>query len=76
MILVYNTGTHFYTSIVHNTSIPVLWSPSTGDPTSIVYVKNRLSTKTTLLMVSLGFNFNRHVVDRTCQSQTKYVSGF
>ena len=31
-ILVYNTGTDYYTSIVHNTSIPVLWSPSTGDP--------------------------------------------
>ena len=31
-ILVYNTGTNFYTSIVHNTSIPVLRSPSTGDP--------------------------------------------
>ena len=29
----HNTGTHFYTSIVHNTSIPVLRSPSTGDPT-------------------------------------------
>ena len=28
----HNTGTYFYTSIVHNTSIPVLWSPSTGDP--------------------------------------------
>ena len=31
-ILVYNTGTNLYTNIVHNTSIPVLWSPSTGDP--------------------------------------------
>ena len=31
-ILVYNTGTNLYTSIVHNTSIPVLRSPSTGDP--------------------------------------------
>ena len=31
-ILVYNTGTNCYTSIVHNTSIPVLQSPSTGDP--------------------------------------------
>ena len=29
----HNTGTNFYTSIVHNTSIPVLRSPSTGDPT-------------------------------------------
>ena len=29
---IHNTGTNFYTSIVHNTSIPVLWSPSTGDP--------------------------------------------
>jgi hypothetical protein len=28
----HNTGTNFYTSIVHNTSIPVLLSPSTGDP--------------------------------------------
>ena len=28
----YNTGKKNYTSIVHNTSIPVLWSPSTGDP--------------------------------------------
>jgi hypothetical protein len=28
----HNTGTNFYTSIVHNTSIPVLRSPSTGDP--------------------------------------------
>ena len=27
----YNIGTNFYTSIVHNTSIPVLRSPSTGD---------------------------------------------
>jgi len=26
-----NTGANFYTSIVHNTSIPVLRSPSTGD---------------------------------------------
>jgi hypothetical protein len=32
----HNTGTNFYTSIVHNTSIPVLRSPSTGDPS--VYV--------------------------------------
>ena len=31
-ILEYNTGTNFYTSIVHNNSIPVLRSPSTGDP--------------------------------------------
>jgi hypothetical protein len=30
-ILVYNTGTNLHTSIVHNTSIPVLRSPSTGD---------------------------------------------
>ena len=29
---IHNTGTNFYISIVHNTSIPVLWSPSTGDP--------------------------------------------
>ena len=28
----HNTGTIFYTSIVHNTSIPVLRSSSTGDP--------------------------------------------
>ena len=31
---IHNTGTNFYTSIVHNsvnTSIPVLRSPSTGD---------------------------------------------
>jgi hypothetical protein len=28
----HNTGTNLYTSIVHNTSIPVLRSPSTGDP--------------------------------------------
>ena len=27
-----NPGTNFYTSIVHNTGIPVLRSPSTGDP--------------------------------------------
>jgi hypothetical protein len=27
---IHNTGTNLYTSIVHNTSIPVLWSPSTG----------------------------------------------
>jgi hypothetical protein len=33
-ILEYNTGIFFYTSIVHNTSIPVLLSPSTGDPFS------------------------------------------
>ena len=26
----HNTGTNFYTSIVYNTSIPVLRSPSTG----------------------------------------------
>ena len=32
----HNTGTIFYTSIVHNTSIPVLRSPSTGDPKWIV----------------------------------------
>ena len=32
----YNTGTNFYTSIVYNTSIPVLRSPSTGDPEAIV----------------------------------------
>ena len=29
----HNTGTNLYTSIVHNTSIPVLRSPSTGDST-------------------------------------------
>ena len=28
----HNTGTNLYASIVHNTSIPVLRSPSTGDP--------------------------------------------
>ena len=28
---IHNTGTNFYTSIVHNTSIPVLRSSSTGD---------------------------------------------
>jgi hypothetical protein len=37
-MLVYNTGTNFYTSIVHNTSIPVLWSPSTGDPRNVLAV--------------------------------------
>ena len=31
-IIEYNTGIFLYTSIVHNTSISVLWSPSTGDP--------------------------------------------
>jgi hypothetical protein len=31
----HNTGTNFYTSIVHNTSIPVLRSPSTGDPENV-----------------------------------------
>ena len=30
--IVNNTGIIFYTSIVNNTGIPVLWSPSTGDP--------------------------------------------
>ena len=29
---IHNTGTNFYTSIVHNTSKPVLRLPSTGDP--------------------------------------------
>ena len=28
----YNTGTKIYTSIVDNTGIPVLWSPSSIDP--------------------------------------------
>jgi hypothetical protein len=28
----HNTETNFYTSIVHNTSIPVLRSPNTEDP--------------------------------------------
>ena len=32
IFLNHNTGTNLYTSIVHNTSIPVLRSPSTGDP--------------------------------------------
>ena len=32
----YNTGIIFYTSIVNNTGIPVLWSPSTGDPYSVI----------------------------------------
>ena len=32
LVLEYNTGIFLYTSIVHNTSIPVLWLPSTGDP--------------------------------------------
>ena len=35
-ILVYNTGTNLHTSIVHNTSIPVLRSPSTGDPFIVI----------------------------------------
>jgi hypothetical protein len=32
----HNTGTNFYTSIVHNTSIPVLRSPTTGDPFGVI----------------------------------------
>ena len=35
--IVNNTGIWFYTSIVNNTGIPVLWSPSTGDPIQDVY---------------------------------------
>ena len=33
----HNTGTNLYTSIVHNTSIPVLRSPSIGDPPAVIY---------------------------------------
>ena len=36
----HNTRTNFYTSIVHNTSIPVLWSPSTGDPQTLLNSSN------------------------------------
>ena len=32
----HNTETNFHTSIVHNTSIPVLRSPSTGDPFGVI----------------------------------------
>ena len=35
----HNTGTNFYTSIVHNTSIPVLRSPSTGDPWILIILQ-------------------------------------
>ena len=31
----------FYTSIVNNTGIPVLWSPSTGDPVVIPFCEKR-----------------------------------
>ena len=33
-----NTGINFYTSIVHNTSIPVLWSQSTGNSFELTVV--------------------------------------
>ena len=52
-ILVYNTGTNFYTSIVHNTSIPVLRSPSTGDPCKTTNVACLAETNITPLHLKI-----------------------